>query len=261
MSAAMDLSKDPCDDFYAYVCGNKRGGRSFEKLSTSVHLSFFKRLIVMDHENTLETPSRAHRQVAHLVQRCFQQAFSGPDQLDLVRAVMSEHGLTWPPQQQPHLSLLDSLVGLSLTRGLHPLLRIRPGPFAERPGFYALHLDVDLVALNEWNSIRSRLITDGALGVFFSEIALLLCGREPDSHVIERLMALDNMAATVFLPALGDHHGSGFSYVRFGSMHDYAGEFFHGRLLLNAVNRALFGTKSCRNRTDRSDEEAYSCVL
>ncbi|KAH7964980.1 hypothetical protein HPB49_002725 [Dermacentor silvarum] len=177
MSAAMDLSKDPCQDFYAYVCGNKRGMNSFEQLSTSVYLSFFKRLLLMDHEDAIKTPSRTHRQVAHLVQRCFQQALNGPDQLDLVRTVMTEHGLTWPPQPQPHLSLLESLVGLSLTRGLHPLLRIEPGPYAMRPGFYALHLDVDLAILNEWNSIRSRLINDGALGAFFHDIALLLSGR------------------------------------------------------------------------------------
>ncbi|KAH7963639.1 hypothetical protein HPB52_022307 [Rhipicephalus sanguineus] len=213
--------------------------RSFEKLSIRVHLSFFKRLLVMDHEDTVQTPSRAHRQVAQLVQRCFQQALSGPDQLDLVRSVMMEHGLTWPPQQQPHPSLLDSLVGLSLTRGLHPLLRIKPGPFAERPGFYALHLDVDLVVVNEWNSIRSRLISKGALGGFFRDISVLLSGREPNPRVIERLIALDNMAATVFLPALGVQAGAAFSYVRFSSIQDHAGEFFQGRLLLNAVNRVL----------------------
>ncbi|XP_037560842.1 neprilysin-1-like [Dermacentor silvarum] len=52
-------------------------------------------------------------------------------------------------------------------------------------------------------------------------------------------MALDNMASTALLPVLGENVGASLSYVRFSSVQEYSGEFFQGRLLLNAVNRAL----------------------
>ncbi|XP_077552955.1 uncharacterized protein LOC144167639 [Haemaphysalis longicornis] len=81
LSSSLDLKRDPCDNFYEYVCGQKPAVNAFVRLSLSVHMSFFKKLITLDPDDEREALSMSEKRAAMLTLRCFQQAFSGRNHL------------------------------------------------------------------------------------------------------------------------------------------------------------------------------------
>ncbi|KAK8761676.1 hypothetical protein V5799_027057 [Amblyomma americanum] len=173
---------------------------------------------------------------------------------------MAQHELSWPPEENPKGSLLQRLVELSLVRGIHVLFALEPGVYLKRPGFYTLHLGIDLQMLAQWALVRKLLIQAGTLGAFFVQTASVLSKRYPlqgfphreefrmksgtlrpmDPRLVERLVVLDNMVMTVAMgTSFTDRVNYTENFVRFADLDNHTGEFFPGHVLAEAVNRVL----------------------
>ncbi|KAL3209822.1 hypothetical protein MRX96_037634 [Rhipicephalus microplus] len=246
MGSSLDLNQDPCDNFYTFVCGKetskltlfRRGG--FVRLTISVYLSFLKKLMVTDFRQPKEELSMAHRRYLQLSQRCFQQAISGVDHVGMVKAVMAEHGLSWPPDKDEPRSLLERLTELCLVRGIHVIFSIESGINLRRPGFYTIHLGVNLQSLAVWTLLRGNLVRTGNLGSFFVRTAAVLSREPMDPRLVERLVSLDNMIMTVAMgTSLTERLNLTEQFVSFTDLGNHTGEFFPGQVLLKAVNRVL----------------------
>ncbi|KAK8775819.1 hypothetical protein V5799_030835 [Amblyomma americanum] len=90
---------------------------------------------------------------------------------------MAQHEVPWPPEENPSGSLLQRLIELSLVRNVHVLFALEPGVYLKRPGFYTLHLGLDLQMLAQWAFVRKLLIQAGTLGAFFVQTASVLSKR------------------------------------------------------------------------------------
>ncbi|XP_064485346.1 neprilysin-11-like [Ornithodoros turicata] len=242
LAFVMDTSKDPCTDFYDYVCGNWNRSQmvplpnQFVKLQSRVALTVLRDLMLID--ETAE-PQTAVVKAGLMFQRCAQNAFNQLDHLGEIKNFMAQFDLSWPPESpKTRFNVLDILVELTFNRGIPIFFSLGPSTYFKKRGSYNLHLTPNLYLL-EWAAFRKMLRNAGVLMRYYEFTAYVLSRKHLESNLAERLALLDNNLITAIGVVTGSRPDIFVNYATFAELENVTGPAFTGGELMRAVNKRL----------------------
>ncbi|CAN7938817.1 unnamed protein product [Ixodes hexagonus] len=128
MEDVMDMSLDPCRDFFSYVCGNweRRYGNAttFDVIAKSV-LAVGSQRIMREALSPLQ--GLVTERVMAAIQTCLDVEMTKIDNSDAVTRFLSEHGVQLPPVgNETTLNPLQLMMKVNLALGIPAVFMLRP---------------------------------------------------------------------------------------------------------------------------------------
>ncbi|KAL3205023.1 hypothetical protein MRX96_011341 [Rhipicephalus microplus] len=178
LATSVDRTRDPCDNFYAYVCSG--WAQSQNQSVYRSHLLEFLADVHWIHTRVLD-PSKAHtaqQMVTAFYQACTAVLVDGNDELPHFRHQLRLAGVTWP-QLSPELDFVTTLASVYAAFHVTAILCIRA---CRRETKNVLEIARDMSFLLGWQTTREQLIRAGAYARFSEETKSKYMENEISAH-------------------------------------------------------------------------------
>ncbi|KAL1471782.1 hypothetical protein MTO96_039732 [Rhipicephalus appendiculatus] len=194
LAMAMDASVDPCTDFYQFACGRWSKVHPVDTNQfTSLQRKIFFSLYTDIRRQPSSAPSRSGQKSAQALRMCEDIFVNREENLEGLRAFLSDHGLGWPdaPIDSVEFNVLDALVGLSLDADVHFLFQMKLVPNFRQDDRLILSLSQNQ-GLMLWFQHRALHLPGAALGKTLLKLAAALGNPGLDyATLVEDMVQMD----------------------------------------------------------------------